>query len=83
MSVGRSFGNAVRRNRFKRRVREAFRLLLSTIPVVEPLDERGCYDLVILTRPHDDPEPDQYERWLGDAVRRLHAQWNTRLARGN
>ena len=43
VSASRSLGNAVRRNRAKRRLREAFR------PVVA--DVRGGWDLVVIARP--------------------------------
>ena len=43
VSASRSLGNAVRRNRAKRRLREAFRPVLA--------DVRGGWDLVVIARP--------------------------------
>src|SRR5580765_2406119 len=45
ISIGRPVGNAVRRNRIKRHLRESFRLMQHDFP--------HGYDLVIAVRPHE------------------------------
>ena len=67
LAVSRRVGPAVFRNRVKRRVREAFRLLQHDLP-------RG-YDLVVRARPHDLLTLAEYQRILFKAVRVLHRSW--------
>ncbi len=67
LAVSRRVGPAVFRNRVKRRVREAFRLLQHDLP---------CgYDLVVRARPHDLLTLAEYQRILFNAVRALHRSW--------
>ncbi len=67
ISISRRVGTAVRRNRIKRLLREAFRLMQYEFP-------RG-YDLVVVVRPHEPLELAEYQQLLGEAVRKLHGRW--------
>lgn len=67
LSVSRKVGNAVRRNRIKRRLREAFRRLK-----VE-LDD--AFDFVIVVRPHRDGGSEDYARHLRIAMERVVEGW--------
>lgn len=69
LSVSRKVGNSVRRNRIKRRLREAWRQDHSGYP--------DAYDLVIVVRPHEDLAVDQYRHHLKRAVDMLHETMET------
>jgi ribonuclease P protein component len=66
LSVGRRVGTAVRRNRVKRLLREAFRLDQHRLP--------GAYDLIVVVMPHEraDFNLESCRRWLNTAIERLH-----------
>lgn len=85
LSVGTRVGNAVRRNRVKRLIREAFRALRHDLPWHEPPAtedgagaERCRYDHVVNVRPHDAAELADYVRWFSQAAATTHAAWGRR-----
>jgi ribonuclease P protein component len=68
LSVSRRVGNAVRRNRVKRLLRESIRLLRHDFP--------SGYDLVIVVRPHDPLSLEDYQKILSDLMVRTHSHWS-------
>ncbi len=79
LSVGRKAGNAVVRGRFKRMIRESFRLQRSEIPSPklagvgdDPINSAGSYDIVVSTRKHDALTLDEYKQCFLEAVLAAH-----------
>lgn len=64
LSVSRRVGHAVKRNRIKRRLREAFRL--------SQHDGPQGYDLVVVVRPHEPLSMVEYQTLLQDAKKQIH-----------
>lgn len=64
MSVSRKVGIAAKRNRIRRLLREAFRLLQHDFP--------AGYDLVIVVRPHAPLILAEYQKLLAAALGKLH-----------
>ena len=73
LSVSRRVGTAPRRNRIKRLLREAFRLMRHDFP--------RPYDLVIVVRPHEPLILAEYQRMLSALMVKLHAAWEQQQQR--
>lgn len=74
LSVGKRVGGAVRRNRVKRLLREAFRLEQH---VLAP-----GFDLVVTVRAHEDEVPlEECRRLMVQAARGLETEWDRRRRR--
>lgn len=83
LSVSRRLGNAVRRNRIKRLIRETFRLGQHDHPLsVAPEGGPGAgYDWVVVVRPHEPAALGDYQRWLRAGMQSVDRQWRKRSAR--
>ncbi len=68
LSVSRRCGPAVRRNRIKRLIREAFRLRPNHQP----------YDLVFVVRPHVPLKLAEYQKLIAELLHRSDAAWRKR-----
>jgi len=73
LSVPRRVGTAVRRNRIKRRIREAFRLQQHELP--------PGLDLVVAVRPHEPMLVAEYQPLLAQAAEGLRQVWARRQRR--
>ena len=70
LSTSRKVGTAPRRNRIRRMLREAFRLMQHDLP--------SGYDLVVVVRPHEPLLLADYQRILSSAAVKLHGVWSRR-----
>lgn len=80
LSIGRRLGNAVVRGRFKRMMREVFRLNRESMPT--PADG-GAYDIVVTTRAHEPATIEQYREWFMDAMQAAHRVHEKRAKDGD
>ena len=80
LSVGARVGGAVKRNRIKRRLREAFRLGQGALPLRAGEEARG-FDYVINVRPHEPLAVEEYGRLLRELAVQLAGDWERRSAR--
>lgn len=78
LSIGRRFGGAVRRNQFKRRVREVFRAHRDQLPIPSG---GGAYDIVVTARSHREVALSEYAAWFLEAARAAHRVHERRDAR--
>jgi ribonuclease P protein component len=69
LSVPKKVGSAPKRNRIKRFVREAFRLMQHDFPA------GAGYDIVVVVRPHDTVHLADYQRLLSSLVVRGLSAW--------
>lgn len=74
LAVGRRAGPAVTRNRIKRLIREAFRLLQHELPA----SREGRYDLVVSVREPVKPTLESCQAMLSDLAGAVHREWERR-----
>jgi ribonuclease P protein component len=78
LSIGRRFGNAVARGRFKRMIREVFRSQRGSLAC----PRSGSYDIVVTARSHEKASLETYRSWLLEAVEAGHRVHTKRAERG-
>ena len=77
LSIGRRFGNAVKRGRFKRMIREVFRLNRLSLPIAPD----GAYDIVVTARAHEGASLDMYQDWVLETIESAHRVHTKRVGR--
>lgn len=70
LSLGRRIGNAVRRNRIKRLLRESFRMNRGAWP--------DGYDWLVVVRPHEPLDRERYTEHLDHVTSKLDEAWRKR-----
>lgn len=64
LSIGKRMGNAVARSRFKRLLREAFRLEQNSLPLWDRAGGTSAFDIVVGLYPHEELSADEYRGLL-------------------
>ena len=73
ISIGRKAGSAVKRNRIKRMLREAFRLQQHDLP--------AGFDFIIVVRAHEPMSLERYQQVLLELAKRIEKAWNAQPKR--
>ena len=71
LSTSRKVGTAVRRNRIRRLLREAFRHLQHDFP--------AGYDLLVVIRAHEPLMLAEYQKIIMSLLVKLHSKWKRRI----
>lgn len=71
LAVPKRVGVAVRRNRVRRCLREAFRHLRWQSPT--------GYDVMIIVRANQNLAPDEYQNLIIEGLNKLHERWNKKI----